>query len=139
MSLVKEGFYDGIHFHRVIKDFMLQFGCPHAKDPRNPACGTGGPNANTPYEVPGKGTKMRDATGSIPDELTHKISNEPGTLSMANAGYTHAHARARTHTTIHPRKHTHTHTHTHTHARTHTQSQLWRVAILRQHGAQLVP
>lgn len=24
LSLVKEGFYDGIHFHRVIKDFMLQ-------------------------------------------------------------------------------------------------------------------
>ena len=36
LSLVKEGFYDGIHFHRVIKDFMLQFGCPNAKNPRHP-------------------------------------------------------------------------------------------------------
>jgi cyclophilin family peptidyl-prolyl cis-trans isomerase len=38
---VNTGFYDGIHFHRVIKDFMLQFGCPYAKDPKNPRSGTG--------------------------------------------------------------------------------------------------
>ena len=36
--------------------------------------------------MPGQGQKLRDGTGSIPDEHTHKISNEPGTLSMANAG-----------------------------------------------------
>ena len=40
LSLVKEGFYDGIHFHRVIKDFMLQFGCPNAKNPRHPGYGS---------------------------------------------------------------------------------------------------
>ena len=71
LKLVKSGFYDGLHFHRVIKGFMIQFGCPHSKDPASPKAGTGGP----PH-------------GTIPDEHPpeHKLSNEPGTLSMANTG-----------------------------------------------------
>ena len=71
ISLAKSGFYDGLHFHRVIKNFMIQFGCPHSKDPESPRCGTGGP----PH-------------GTIADEHLEsaKFSNEPGTLSMANTG-----------------------------------------------------
>ena len=71
ISLAKGGFYDGLHFHRVIKDFMIQFGCPHSKDPESPRCGTGGP-----------------PQGTITDEHPEnaKFSNEPGTLSMANTG-----------------------------------------------------
>ena len=71
ISLAKGGFYDGLHFHRVIKSFMIQFGCPHSKDPASPRCGTGGP----PH-------------GTIADEHPEnaKFSNEPGTLSMANTG-----------------------------------------------------
>lgn len=71
IDLVNDEFYDGLHFHRVIKDFMVQFGCPHSKDPDSPAAGTGGP----PH-------------GRIQDEHPEdaKISNEPGTLSMANTG-----------------------------------------------------
>ncbi len=71
VDLAKSGFYNGIHFHRVIKDFMIQFGCPHAKDANSPRAGTGGP----PH-------------GNIQDEHNpeFKISNEPGTLSMANTG-----------------------------------------------------
>ena len=71
LDLAKSGFYDGQHFHRVINGFMIQFGCPHSKDPRSPRVGTGGP----PH-------------GKIPDEHppAHKLSNEPLTLSMANAG-----------------------------------------------------
>jgi len=71
VDLAKSGFYDGLHFHRVIKDFMLQFGCPHSKDPMSSRAGTGGP----PH-------------GNIQDEHPpeHKLSNEPGTLSMANTG-----------------------------------------------------
>jgi cyclophilin family peptidyl-prolyl cis-trans isomerase len=34
ISLANEGFYNGLTFHRVIKDFMLQFGCPFSKDPK---------------------------------------------------------------------------------------------------------
>jgi malonyl-CoA/methylmalonyl-CoA synthetase len=69
IKLAKSGFYDGLHFHRVIDGFMLQFGCPYSRDPNSPMAGTGdGPD------------------GTIKDEHTAKISNEPGTLSMANTG-----------------------------------------------------
>jgi cyclophilin family peptidyl-prolyl cis-trans isomerase len=71
IKLAEAGFYDGLHFHRVINRFMLQFGCPHSKDPKSPRAGTGGP----PH-------------GTIADEhpADFKASNEPGTLSMANTG-----------------------------------------------------
>ena len=41
VKLAKGGFYDGLHFHRVINRFMLQFGCPHSKDPQSRRAGTG--------------------------------------------------------------------------------------------------
>ena len=71
IDLANSGFYNGLHFHRVIRDFMLQFGCPHSKDPESPMAGTGGP----PH-------------GTNQDEFLDnaKFSNEPGTLSMANTG-----------------------------------------------------
>ena len=71
IDLAKSGFYDGLHFHRVINNFMLQFGCPHSRDPQSPRAGTGGP----PH-------------GTIQDEhpANARFSNEPGTLSMANTG-----------------------------------------------------
>jgi cyclophilin family peptidyl-prolyl cis-trans isomerase len=71
VKLAKSGFYDGLHFHRVISGFMCQFGCPYSRDPKSPRAGTGdGPD------------------GTIKDEhpANAKISNEPGTLSMANTG-----------------------------------------------------
>jgi cyclophilin family peptidyl-prolyl cis-trans isomerase len=71
VKLAKDGFYDSLHFHRVINGFMLQFGCPHSADPSSPNAGTGGP----PH-------------GCIQDEHPRdlELSNEPGTLSMANTG-----------------------------------------------------
>lgn len=71
IKLAQSGFYDGLHFHRVIKNFMVQFGCEHSKDPNSPMCGRGG-----------------SPLGRVNDEhpAQHKISNEPGTLSMANTG-----------------------------------------------------
>jgi cyclophilin family peptidyl-prolyl cis-trans isomerase len=71
VKLAKQGFYDGLHFHRVINEFMIQFGCPYSRDPKDPRAGTG--------NAPG---------GTIKDEhpAKFKISNEPGTLSMANTG-----------------------------------------------------
>lgn len=70
LELVDKGYYDGLHFHRVIQGFMLQAGCPHSKDPNSPRQGTGGPGYNI------KDEHLENA----------KFSNEIGTLSMANAG-----------------------------------------------------
>lgn len=71
VRLAKEGFYDGLHFHRVIRKFMVQFGCPFSKDPKDRRAGMG----DSPH-------------GAIPDEhpANVRLSNEPFTLSMANAG-----------------------------------------------------
>jgi cyclophilin family peptidyl-prolyl cis-trans isomerase len=71
LKLAKSGFYDGLHFHRVINEFMIQFGCEFSKDAASPRAGTG----NSPF-------------GRIQDEhpAEHKLSNKPGTLSMANTG-----------------------------------------------------
>ena len=58
ITLAKNGFYDGLHFHRVIKNFMIQFGCPYSRDPNSGRAGTGGP-----------------PSGNIKDEFTVKLSN----------------------------------------------------------------
>jgi cyclophilin family peptidyl-prolyl cis-trans isomerase len=71
IDLANSGFYNGLHFHRVIENFMIQFGCPHSKDANSNRSGTGGP----PH-------------GTIQDEhnASFKESNVVGTLSMANTG-----------------------------------------------------
>jgi cyclophilin family peptidyl-prolyl cis-trans isomerase len=75
IELARSGFYDGLYFHRVIKGFMIQFGCPFSRAPFDPRAGTGSP----PH-------------GHIPDEFPPEalFSNEPMTLSMANTGAPHS-------------------------------------------------
>ena len=64
--------------------FMLQFGCPHAKDPKSRMAGTGNPPGGSSFTCNGKTITRRGR--QHPDELIDKTSNEPGTLSMANTG-----------------------------------------------------
>lgn len=42
-KLAREGFYNGTAFHRIIKDFMIQGGCPNSKEGATGTPGTGGP------------------------------------------------------------------------------------------------
>ena len=62
VNLAQRGYYDGLKFHRVIDDFMVQGGCPKGT-------GTGGPGYN------------------FADEFVGSLRHDgPGVLSMANAG-----------------------------------------------------
>jgi len=76
INLAKSGYYDGLIFHRVIKDFMIQGGDPKGD-------GTGG-HAYEYHE--GLGNPNIEDTWMIPDEFHDDLSNVRGTISMANAG-----------------------------------------------------
>eukprot|EP00928_Gymnodinium_smaydae_P083682 TRINITY_DN66910_c0_g1_i1.p1 TRINITY_DN66910_c0_g1~~TRINITY_DN66910_c0_g1_i1.p1 ORF type:complete len:274 (-),score=27.48 TRINITY_DN66910_c0_g1_i1:227-1048(-) len=86
IDLSKSGFYNGLHFHRVIPNFMDQFGCPLSKDPHSPSAGTGGPPNGEFENLATHQKEKRFNGGNIKDEHLSKDSNQPGTLSMANTG-----------------------------------------------------
>ena len=70
-KLANSGFYDGVKFHRVIPDFVVQGGDPYSK---------GGEHAKGPVGTGGPGY-------TIPDELEgNPRRHEVGALSMAHAG-----------------------------------------------------
>jgi peptidyl-prolyl cis-trans isomerase A (cyclophilin A) len=68
-SWVKSPFFDGLAFHRVIPDFMIQGGDPLSRDADHPEVGTSGPGY------------------TLPDELAADLKfDRPGRLAMANKG-----------------------------------------------------
>ena len=69
VKLAKSGFYDGLRFHRVIPNFVIQGGCPFSRNLGDPRVGTGGPG----YSI-----KCETSAG--------RQYHDRGVLSMAHAG-----------------------------------------------------
>ena len=69
VKLAKSGFYNGLRFHRVIPDFVVQGGCPYSRNAGDPRAGMGGPGWTIKCET------------SAP--MQH---HDRGVLSMAHAG-----------------------------------------------------
>merc|ERR1719276_737420 len=86
IDLANTGFYNGLHFHRVIPDFMNQFGCPHSRDAKSRRAGTGGPQDGQFKNLVTGAMESRFGGGNIKDENISRDTNAPGTLSMANCG-----------------------------------------------------
>lgn len=51
VDLSKKGYYDGLAFHRVISDFMVQGGCPNTREGASGMPGTGGPGYSIKCEI----------------------------------------------------------------------------------------
>ena len=69
IKLAKEGYYNGLKWHRVIPDFVIQGGCPNTREGANGIPGTGGPGYSIDCELSGG-----------------KQEHDRGVLSMAHAG-----------------------------------------------------
>lgn len=69
IKLAESGYYDGLAFHRVIPNFVIQGGCPLSKDMSNNRVGTGGPGYSIDCELDGENQY-----------------HDRGVLSMAHAG-----------------------------------------------------
>jgi peptidyl-prolyl cis-trans isomerase B (cyclophilin B) len=69
VKLAKDGYYNGLAFHRVIPNFVIQGGCPFSKDLNDPRVGTGGPGYKIDCELDG-----------------NNQYHDRGVLSMAHAG-----------------------------------------------------
>jgi peptidyl-prolyl cis-trans isomerase B (cyclophilin B) len=69
VKLAKSGYYDGLKWHRVIPNFVIQGGCPNSRDGEKGMAGTGGPGYKIDCETKG-GNQYHDR----------------GVLSMAHAG-----------------------------------------------------
>jgi peptidyl-prolyl cis-trans isomerase B (cyclophilin B) len=67
VDLSEKGFYDGLAFHRVINDFMVQGGCPNSREGASGIAGTGGPGYKIKCEI-------------------NPNKHAAGSLSMAHAG-----------------------------------------------------
>src|SRR5690606_2284551 len=69
IKLAKSGYYDGLTFHRVIPDFVIQGGCPNTREGASGVPGTGGPGYKIDCELTGENQ-----------------NHDRGVLSMAHAG-----------------------------------------------------
>jgi peptidyl-prolyl cis-trans isomerase B (cyclophilin B) len=69
VKLIKDGYYNGLKWHRVIPDFVIQGGCPNSREGSKGIPGTGGPGYQIDCELDGENQ-----------------FHDKGVLSMAHAG-----------------------------------------------------
>lgn len=69
VKLAESGYYDGLKWHRVIPDFVIQGGCPNSREGASGMAGTGGPGYQIDCELSGENQ-----------------FHDRGVLSMAHAG-----------------------------------------------------
>lgn len=69
IKLAQSGYYDGLKWHRIIPDFVIQGGCPNTRDGEKGMPGTGGPGYKIDCELTGENQ-----------------FHDRGVLSMAHAG-----------------------------------------------------
>jgi len=93
VKLAKEGFYNGINFHRVVDNFVIQAGDPLSKDSDPTNDGQGGPGYAIEDEINPKSLGVSDTTinqlaaaGYKFDYSLKSIPHKVGTISMANRG-----------------------------------------------------
>ena len=84
VTLAKKGFYDGLTFHRIVPDFVVQGGCPKGN-------GTGGPG----YQIKAEFNKQKHLRGSVamarsqhPDSAGSQFYIMLGSASHLNGQYT---------------------------------------------------
>ena len=90
-KLAKAGFYDGTAFHRIIKGFMIQGGCPNTKEGQKGMPGTGGPGYMIKAEFNKKGHVrgvLSMARSSSPDSAGSQFFICHGNASFLDGQYT---------------------------------------------------
>ncbi len=93
IKLTEQGFYDGITFHRVVPDFIIQAGDPLSKDDDPANDGAGGPGYTFEDEINPVALNLTVAETKELEQLGYKyrtdlesISHDVGVISMANSG-----------------------------------------------------
>jgi len=94
IKLANQGFYNGIKFHRVIEDFMIQTGDPLTRDDsKKEQWGTGGPGYKFEDEInpwylglDDQTIKLLQDQGYVYDRKLKSLKNTVGAVSMANSG-----------------------------------------------------
>jgi len=61
LKLAQQGFYDGIAFHRIVRNYMIQTGCPNTKKGAKGQAGTGGPG----YQLPAEFNDIKHTRGIV--------------------------------------------------------------------------
>jgi len=90
VSLARQGFYDGIRFHRIMHGFMIQGGCPYSRDPNEGDPGTGNPG----YTIFGEFADNGFANGLNHTRGVMSMARGPHNYNSAGSQFFICHANA---------------------------------------------